>query len=218
MIEKRRLLSAGEMGIHWTLAKKKKGYSKISNELKLLLVNAFHDHPHVVVSPNTKDTLQVKNADGEKVMVQKIMTMVGMGTTFSDIVRDNPTIKKTVGEQAFRYILSGLGCVRRFTNSYKTMCGCTECVGLQTLHRLLQTKRGVMHRKISIDLQRRTTKVNAEVMARGWGDVALHPTTSDAIRAVDGVQVKYRTGNVKHSSAVLVHRIKVEGIVGHPPN
>jgi hypothetical protein len=69
MIEKQRLLSAGEMGIHWVLAKKKKGYSKISNELKLLLVNAFHDHPHVVVLPNTKDTLQVKNADGEKVMV-----------------------------------------------------------------------------------------------------------------------------------------------------
>jgi hypothetical protein len=58
MIEKRRLLSAGEMGIHWALAKKKKRYSKISDELKLLLVNAFHDHPHVVVSPNTKDTLR----------------------------------------------------------------------------------------------------------------------------------------------------------------
>ncbi len=91
------------MGIHWALAKKKKGYSTISDEVKLLLVNAFNDHPHVIVLPNTKDTLQVKNANGEKVVVQKIITMVGMGTIFSDIVRDNPTIIKNVGERAFRY-------------------------------------------------------------------------------------------------------------------
>jgi hypothetical protein len=162
----------------------------------LLLVNAFHDHPHVIVLPNTKDTLQVKNADGEKVMVQKIMTMVGMGTIFSDIVRDNPTIKKTVEERAFHYIVSRLGCVRQFINSYKTMCGCTECVGLQTLHRLLQAKRGIMHRKISINLQCRTTKVNAEVMARGWGNVVLHPMTSDAIRA--GTCARWSAGEVPH--------------------
>jgi hypothetical protein len=73
------------------------------------------------MSPNSKDTLQVKNADGENVMVSKIMTMVGMGTTFSDIVSDNPAIKNTVGERAFRCIVSGLGCVKQFTNSYKSM-------------------------------------------------------------------------------------------------
>ena len=94
MIEKRRLLSAGEMGVNWALTTKKKGYSTISNELKSLLLVAFNDHPHVIVSPNSKDTLQMTNADGEKVRVCKIMTMVGMGTIFSDIVRDNPTIKK----------------------------------------------------------------------------------------------------------------------------
>jgi hypothetical protein len=77
-----------------------------------------------------KDTLQVKNANGEKMSVRKILTMVGLGTIFSDIVRDNSTIKNTVGERAFRYLISGLGCVRRFTHSHKTMCGCTECVGL----------------------------------------------------------------------------------------
>ena len=150
MIEKRRLLSAGEMGLKWALATKKKGYSTISNELKLLLLEAFNDHPHVIVSPNSKDTLQMTDVNREKVTGSaKIMTMVGMGTIFSDIIRDNPTIKKTVGEPAFHYIVSGLGCVRRFTDSYKTMCGCTECVGLQSLHRLLQAKRGVMHRQFA---------------------------------------------------------------------
>jgi hypothetical protein len=84
--------------------------------------------------------------------VRKILTMVGLGTIFSDIVRDNPTIKNTVGECAFRYLISGLRWVRRFTHSYKTMCGCTKCVGLQTLHRLLQAKRGVVQQQIVIDL------------------------------------------------------------------
>jgi hypothetical protein len=82
MIKKRRLLSAGEMGIHWALAKKKKGYTTISDDLKLLLVKAFNNHPHVIVSPNSKERLQMINAEGEKIFVQKIMTMVGIGTIF----------------------------------------------------------------------------------------------------------------------------------------
>ncbi len=138
VMEKRRQLTAGERGVYWALAKRKKGYSKINEDLLSLLIVAFNDHPHVIVSPNAKDTMQVKNADGEKIAVRKILTQVGLGTIFSDIVRDNPTIKQKVGERAFGYIVSTFGCVRRFTDSYKAMCGCTECIGLQTLHRSLQ--------------------------------------------------------------------------------
>jgi hypothetical protein len=167
MITKRQQLTAGERGIYWVLAKTKRGYSTISNEMKSILLDAFNNHPHVVVSPNTKDTFQVKNADGEKVLVRKILTMVGLGTILSDIVRDHPTIKNKVGEHAFWYIVSGLGCVRRFTDSHKTMCGCTECVGLHTLHHSLQAKRSIMARQIAIDVQRCTTKARAEEMARG---------------------------------------------------
>ena len=122
--------------------------------------------------------------------------MVGIGTIFSDIVRDHPTIKNKVGECAFRYIVSSLGCVRRFTDSHKTMCGCTECVGLYTLHRSLQAKRGVMAHRIAIDVQRRTTKARAEVMARGWGEVVLHPKPSNAIRA--GTCARWSANVVPH--------------------
>jgi hypothetical protein len=134
IIEKRRQLTAAERGKNWVLSKRKKGYSTINNELQTLLFVAFNDHPHVVVLPNTKDTLQVKNTDCEKVSVRKILAMVGLGTIFSDIVRDNPTIKNTVGKCAFCYLMSGNGCVRQFTHSHKSMCGCTKCVGLQMLH------------------------------------------------------------------------------------
>jgi hypothetical protein len=196
MITKRQQLMAGERGIYWALPKKKRGYSIISNELKSILLDAFNDHPHVVVSPNTKDVLQVKNADGENVLVRKILTMVGFGTIFSDIVRDHPTIKNKVGGRAFRYIVSSLGCVRRFTDSHKTMCGCMECVGLYTLHHSLQAKCGIMARQIAIDAQRRTTKARAEVMVRGWGEVALHPKPSDAIRA--GTCTRWSANVVPH--------------------
>jgi hypothetical protein len=36
---------------------------------------------------------------------------------------------------------------------------------------------------LQVDLQRRTKKLPAKKMARRWGDVTLHPTMSDAIRA-----------------------------------
>ena len=182
LIKKRRqLTTAGETGVHWALSKRKKGFSKIDEALRLLLVDAFNDHPHVIVSPNSKDTLQHKNADGEIVLVRKVLTHVGLGSIFSDIVREHPTIKNRVGERAFRYIISRLGCVCRFTDSYKQMCGCTECVGLHSLHRSLQAKHGVMHRKFAIDYQRRTTKARAEEMARGWGAVGWHTKPSLAI-------------------------------------
>ena len=113
MIKKRQQLTAGDRGVQWAFAKAKKGYSTISDELKVMLLKAFNDHPHphVVVSPNTKDTLQMKNTDGETIIVRKIMTMVGLGTIFSDIVRDHPAIKKKFGESSFRYIVSSLGCI-----------------------------------------------------------------------------------------------------------
>ncbi len=181
--KKRRQLTAGKKGVYWALAKRKKGYSTINKELWMLLVKAFNDHPHVIVSPNAKDTLQVKDADGEKVSVRKVLTQVGLGTIFSNIVRDNPTIKGKVGERAFRYIVTSLGCVRQFMDSYKRMCGCTECVGLHTLHCSLQAKRGVMHRQFAIDAQYCKRKRQAAEKARGWGNVDSEPTATSAILA-----------------------------------
>ena len=56
-----------------------------------------------------------------------------------------------MGERAFGYIISALGCMHRLTNSYKQMCSCTKCVGLHTLHCLLQVKCGIMYRQFAIN-------------------------------------------------------------------
>jgi hypothetical protein len=175
LIEKCQQLSASKKGIFWALAKCKKGYSKIDDAIWLLLVTAFNNHPHIIVSPNARDTLQVKNADGKKVAVPKLLTQVSLGTIFSNIIMNNPTIKNMVGERAFRYIISGLGSVHCFTNSYKQMCSCMECVGLPTLHRLLLAKCGVMHRQFAVEVQHCTRAAQATKKASRWAAVALHP-------------------------------------------
>jgi hypothetical protein len=196
LIEKRWQLTAGKRGVHWALSKRKRGFSKVDEVFRLLLVDAFNDHPHVIVSPNSKDMLQHKNADGEIVLVQKVLTQVGLGSIFSDIVREHPTIKNQVGERAFRYIISGLGCVRCFTDSHKQMCGCTECVGLHSLHRSLQAKRGVMHHKFAINSQRRTSKARAKAMARGWGAVGWH--TKPLLAITEGTCMQWTSHAVLH--------------------
>jgi len=129
---------------------------------------------------------------------------VGLGSIFSDIVREHPTIKNRVGERAFHYFISGLGCVRRFTDSYKQMCGCTECVGLHSLHRSLQAKHGLMHCIFAIDSQRRTTKARVEEMARGGeqlGGIPSHCSLSWRAPACDGHRMLRRTGSARHSRA-----------------
>jgi hypothetical protein len=71
LIHKRQQLSNGKRDINWVLAKRKKGFSKIDEELCLLLINTFNYHPHVIVSPNAKGTLLIKNGDREKVAMRK---------------------------------------------------------------------------------------------------------------------------------------------------
>ena len=96
----------------------------------------------------------------------------------------------------FRYIISGLGSVRCFTNSYKQMCGCTECVGLRTLHRLLLAKRGVMHRQFAVDTQHRTRAAQVAKKASGWAAVAWHPKTLLAI--MEGTCQQWSSHAVPH--------------------
>jgi hypothetical protein len=138
----------------------------------------------------------MKNADGEKVVVPKLLTQVGLGTIFSNIIKDNPTIKNKVGVHAFRYIISGLGSICCFTNSYKQMCGCTECVGLHTLHCLLLAKCSVMHRQFAIDAQHGTHAVQATKKASRWAVVAWHHKPSLAI--MEGTYQQWSLHAVPH--------------------
>ena len=172
-----------------------------------MLVAAFNNHPHAIVLPNAKDTLQVKDVNGDKVSVRKVLTQVGLGAIFCNIIRDNPTIKGKASKCALRYIISALGCVCRFTDSYKQMYDCTECVGLHTLHCLLQAN------AVSCTASLRLTSSIAHSRRRLWrrqGDgVRLlgnqrHQSPLRRAHAHNGVCMLCYTGSARHSSAPSV--------------
>ncbi len=50
------------------------------------MVAAFNDHPQVIVLPNAKDTLQVKDVNGEKVSVRKVLTQVGRACQLEAVI------------------------------------------------------------------------------------------------------------------------------------
>ena len=187
MITKRQQLTAGERGIYWAQATTKRGYLTISDELK-----------SIFVLPNTKDTLQVKNDNGDKVLVRKILTMVGLGTIFSDIVRGHPTIKNKVGEHAFWYIDSGHRRVCRFTDPTHTKQCVDERSAVACINCIVRCRpsAALWLVKLLLNAQRCTTKACAEEMVRGWGEVVLHPKPSDAIRA--GTCTQWSANDVPH--------------------
>jgi hypothetical protein len=106
------------------------------------------------------------------------------------------TIKGKVGKCAFHYIVSILGCMRRFTDSYKQMCSCTKYVGLHTFHCLLQAKHGVMHRQFATDAQHCTRKAQAKEKERRWGAIARHPKPLLAI--TEGICEQWSLHAVPH--------------------
>ena len=195
-IKKRAQLKAGEKGVYWARAKRRKGYSKITGEMRELLMTAFYDHPMVIVSPNAKDTLLVRDAAGEKQEVRKVLTQVGLGTIFSDIVRENPMLKGKVGERSFRYIVSSTGRVRRFKESHKQMCGCTECVGMHWMHRSLQAKRTQMLKRAEQQQQQQGRRARALQQARGLGSPLWHDKPAKAI--AEGACPRWNAHAVPH--------------------
>ena len=155
-MDKQGRLMAKEEGVNWAWCKKKKGHSKINNNICCQLLTAFYNYPHIIVSPNLKDTIMVRNKEGVKVPVRKIMLMVRLGTIFSDIVHANLTIRNKVSKCAFQDIISALSCVRCFNNLHKTFfaavhcaLACRQCPILCRLNAVLFRGRSQSIRKIN---------------------------------------------------------------------
>ena len=146
------------------------------------------EHEHVIVSPVGKDTLKVKDADGVKQEVPKVLHQVGLGEIHSDILTANPQFAKggatPVGERSFRYIISATGYVRRFKANHMIMCGCTDCVGGHSLHATLNGWRGKMKRMVERQQAQRRGRAAQVATARGYGKSDWHPRLSDACNSI----------------------------------
>ena len=67
-----------ERALSWSRVKLGRGYTKVSVELRKKLYDWVLDHPHVVNSPITNDTIIIRDEHNEKTRVGKILLQISI--------------------------------------------------------------------------------------------------------------------------------------------
>jgi hypothetical protein len=156
---KRKSLSQKEKGLMWSRVKNRKGYSKISLSLRKSLLQWILDHPSVVPSPLSKDTLLVSNPDtGRKERVGKLLLEIPVRELHNDLLDERRGLKEArnekgevlISDTALRYLLPKQ--IRKMTASHKQMCGCETCITIRSLHQSLNAYRARQLREMKKDL------------------------------------------------------------------
>jgi len=137
--------------VFWSIGRSRKGYSKITAEIKAALWKWILEHPDVVESPIANDTIKVidpVNGKKDKV-VAKQLRMICVCQLHNDLLRP-------VEEGGFEYAYDEDGKVlisdtmlrallppemREMTERYKQMCGCETCITGQNLLQSLKAYR-----------------------------------------------------------------------------
>jgi hypothetical protein len=124
-----------ERTVSWSRVKARKGYTKVSQELRKQLYEWVLDHPHVVNSPISNDTIIIKDNNNEKTRVGKLLLQISIRELHNDLLSDGPLglpgAKDTAGEPiisdtALRSLLPPQ--LKRMSTKYKAMCGCELCI------------------------------------------------------------------------------------------
>ena len=72
--------------VNWSAKKKRKGFSKITATVQANLRQWILDHPHVINSPIAKDTLLVRNSEGIKERVSKLLLEIPIRELHNDLI------------------------------------------------------------------------------------------------------------------------------------
>jgi hypothetical protein len=156
---KRKSLSTKEKGLMWSCVKNRKGYSKVSLSLRKSLLQWILDHPSVVPSPISKDTLLVRNPDtGVKERVGKLLLEISVRELHNDLLDDKKGLKEArnekgevlISDTALRYLLPKQ--IRKMTACHKQMCGCETCITVRSLQESLNSYRARQLREMKKDL------------------------------------------------------------------
>jgi hypothetical protein len=147
--EKRKVISVGTK-ISWSAVQKRKGYSKVSLQLRKKLHDWIIEHPHVISSPIADDTLLVPNPENPKtkVRVGKLLLQISYCELHNDLLstgreglpeaKDNNG-KPLISDTALRALLPPQ--VRTMTERYKQMCGCEICIVVRSMQSSLNIYR-----------------------------------------------------------------------------
>jgi hypothetical protein len=70
----------GTINVPWSSVEKRKGYSKVSPELRKKLFEWINNHPHIVNSPISNDTLLVPDPEqpGNRVKISKLLLQISI--------------------------------------------------------------------------------------------------------------------------------------------
>ena len=132
---RKNLKSHAETGV-WSGKKKRKRYRKLSDETIRELHIWLKEHPDVVTSPNSNDTLLVAGPDGEKIRVPKLLLQCSYVQLHNDLIKSqqeggfaparDESGKVVISDTALR--LHRPQELRPMTKRHKQMCGCETCI------------------------------------------------------------------------------------------
>ena len=161
--ERRGKLSEREAGICWSLLAKRKGHRKVTGLVRKALFAWIRDHPRVVPSPITNDTLLVMNeATGQKERVGKLLLEIPVRELHNDLIELPPpegrggglpeardeSGKIVISETALRSLVAAMKILKPMTQRHKMMCGCEICIVIDQMQRSLNTFRVRLRRKL----------------------------------------------------------------------
>lgn len=112
--------------------------SSIEPMTRDLICEFVTEHPLIVASPISTDTVWIMGDDGEKVRVPKLLCQIPLAHLYAEF-RDKHVFDAEarpdgvhVGERSFLYLLPPQ--LRRMTDRHKEMCGCRYCVEMHSCH------------------------------------------------------------------------------------
>ena len=140
-VRRKELLSGGEGD--WSRRKSRKGFwKKVSDELRQKIVQWIRNHNQVVHSPNARDTIQVKDEEGNIVRKHKLILQCTVAELLTDLYKehtglgpilyddDDNTDGKTLVSETLMYALLPPE-LRFISNRYKQQCCCEYCVQIE---------------------------------------------------------------------------------------
>ena len=160
---KRAKLTEREEGISWSQVRRRRGHSKITPEIRVLLHEWVLSHPRVVNSPIANETLLVKDRDtGKKERVGKLLLEITIRELHNDLIelpieqggaggglasaRDERTGKVIISDTALRYLLPPQ--LKKMTEKHKQMCGCEICLIADSHQKSLSARRVRLKREL----------------------------------------------------------------------
>ena len=175
-LKKRRLMEVNAEDILWSSLPPRLKAQKVPDTVRSQLQEWIMHHPCLIVSLIKSDTLLVKDKDGNKVKMPKLLLECTPRELHNDMLK--PVLKggfrgayddkgnALISDTALRSFLPKN--LRKMTNRYKQMCCCETCVVpkglLKSLHSW-QTKRIVFLRNNSLNYK--ATKYSGEILVDG---------------------------------------------------